>query len=123
MIDKDLLDKLEKHKDEDVRKLVNQCNLLIKNPDFQGFKAIRKTIEDWNQEITGKKIKIIDGDEEQYRVFEKAYKYITTIDKVYSQLDFMKKRLSSEEAALASQQDTSDVDTIRTKLIKESESL
>lgn len=119
MISKELLDKLSKHKDPEVRELAEEHQKLTSSPVIDGYRALRVQIDFWNHELIKSPVSISSGTEEDQRVFDKAHKYATSIDALYLKLDTMRNRINPDALKGAEQQATSDVDTIREKFKSE----
>ncbi len=121
MIQAELLIKLRKHKDADVRELISEYEKLTESPYYTGYVALLIQIETWNEEIKSTPVKISDRTEEDQRAFEKSHKYFTTIDLLYNKLEYIRGKMTPESLVMAKAEATSTIDEVRNKVKDEME--
>lgn len=119
MIDEKKLEKLSKHKDEDVRELVGWALSIIKNPYYDGYLADLTQIMFIDKEIQNHPISIKATSEEDTRLFDKVLKYMTERPKLQSSLESTRQKLLPKEAEQAQQEATSTIDEVRRVIVNE----
>lgn len=119
MIDENLLEKLSKHKDVDVKELVNWALLIIKSPYYDGYLADLTQTMFIDREMQVSPISIKSTSEEDTRLFDKVLKYMTERPKIYASLESTRQKLLPQQANQAHQDATSTIDEVRAEITKE----
>lgn len=103
---------------EERDKLREELDRIKSSSFFEPYIALKKQLEHWAKEIRSNPIDLVSGknDDADFRAFDKADKYFTKIKEYYSQLDYLKSRLTPEEVK---QEGTSAVDNIREVIASE----
>lgn len=96
MIDEKKLEKLSKHKDEDVRELVEDYKNYTESPLEEAYLSILKQINHWLKEIDKSPISIKNTDDSDNKAFEKAHKLMTTLDSLFDKLEYLRSKMSPE---------------------------
>lgn len=96
MIDEKLLEKLSKHKDAEVRELVESYIFYTESPFEDSYTATYKTIQSFNSKLQESKIDILSIEDKPK--FEMAHKYLTELDGYLSTLEKIRSRMSPEHA-------------------------
>lgn len=94
MIDDKLLEKLSKHKDSDVRELVESYLFYVESPFEDSYLATYNTITSFNQKLREAKIDILNIDDKPK--FEMAHKYLVELDGYLATLEKIRSRMSPE---------------------------
>lgn len=96
MIDEALLEKLAKHKDPDVRELVDAYKKLTQNPTVELYKSLYETVNFFGDHIKNKTLDL------EANVFQmSAFTFLKDCDKIFNSME--KGRLSFQK------EDNSDV--------------
>lgn len=96
MIDEKLLEKLSKHKEPEVRELVESYIFYAESPFEDSYTATYKTIQSFNVKLKESKIDILNIEDKPK--FEMAHKYLTELDGYLNTLEKIRARMSPEYA-------------------------
>lgn len=90
-----------KEKDE-IQELKERLKKYEESPLKEGYLAILKQINTWNQDLTneptGLKYDPENGDADM-KAFDKAHKFITSIDTLYDKLEYLRGKMNPEHKA------------------------
>ncbi len=85
----------EKSAIEYVDYLENELKKYTNSPYSQGYSPVKRTIDDWNEEIKQGGIKILSDDDNAK--FARAHKYFTEIKPYYDILEYFRSKMSESE--------------------------
>jgi hypothetical protein len=84
---------------EEIEELKNRLKIYEESPLEQGYKAILKQINTWNTDLTNEptslKYSPENGDADM-KAFDKAHKFITSIDTLYDKLEYLRSKMNPE---------------------------
>ncbi len=91
---------------EEIEELKNRLKIYEESPLEQGYKAILKQINTWNTDLTNEptslKYSPENGDADM-KAFDKAHKFITSIDTLYDKLEYLRSKMNPELQAKVDQ--------------------
>lgn len=82
----------EKIKDLEVRLAYYE-----ESPFAEGYNAVRKQLDNWSNEISEDPVNLRVNSDDDNKAFEKAHKFISTIDVLYDKLEYLRLRLTPEQ--------------------------
>lgn len=84
-----------------VKELEEELRMYKESPYVAGYLSILKQINTWNKDLsdepTSLKFDPANGDADQ-KAFEKAHKFILTVDTMYEQLDKLRSKMNPKQA-------------------------
>jgi hypothetical protein len=86
---------------KEIEELKSELKIYKDSPHENSYLACFKTIENFNDQLSAKKIDIFNVDETP--IFEMAHKYLTELDGYLATLDKIRMRMNPEEAKAADQ--------------------
>jgi len=119
MIDEALLEKLTKHKDENVRELAGWALKIIKTPYYDGYLADLTQMLFIDKEIQDSPISIKSASEEDTRLFDKVLKYMVDRPKIQASLESTRQKLLPKQVEQAQAEATSTIDEVRMAIADE----
>lgn len=94
------MNKQEKDLQDENEKLKQELKLYKESPYEEGYLSILKQINVWNNDLknepTSLKYDPKTGDADQ-KAFEKAHKFITSVDTLYDKLDYLRGKMNPEQ--------------------------
>lgn len=87
---------------ENIEEIKNRLKIYEESPLKEGYLAILKQINTWNQDLTnsptGLKYDPKNGDADM-KAFDKAHKFITSVDTLYDKLEYLRGKMNPEHKA------------------------
>ena len=85
---------------ENIEEIKNRLKIYEESPLKEGYLAILKQINTWNQDLTneptGLKYDPKNGDADM-KAFDKAHKFITSVDTLYDKLEYLRGKMNPEQ--------------------------
>lgn len=95
MIDEDLLKKLAKNKDPDVRELLDQIARLFESPYYAPFVSLLTQKSSWNKQYQSKAMNLFDSEDKP--VFEVAHKFFLEMKPYLELEEYLRQKLTPEQ--------------------------
>jgi len=89
---------------------------IVNSPFYDGYLAVKITIDNLNLELQDGAAKIITDDEDNDKQFERSHKYITEMKPYYEQLQYFRSQLLPEQVVEANAAAGSVQDQARERL-------
>jgi hypothetical protein len=95
MIDEELLKRLSKSKDPDVKALVDQVGKMLESPYYDPFISLLVQKTDWNRQYREKGMNLFDSDDKP--VFEVAHKFFLEMKPYLELEEYLRQKLTPEQ--------------------------
>lgn len=85
---------------ENIEEIKNRLKIYEESPLKEGYLAILKQINTWNQDLTNEPTGLTynpDSGDADMKAFDKAHKFITSIDTLYDKLEYLRGKMNPEQ--------------------------
>ena len=85
---------------ENIEEIKNRLKIYEESPLKEGYLAILKQINTWNQDLTNEPTGLTynpDSGDADMKAFDKAHKFITSIDTLYDKLEYLRCKMNPEQ--------------------------
>jgi hypothetical protein len=85
---------------ENIEELKKKLEVYEDSPLKEGYLAILKQINTWNQDLTNEPTSLKydpDSGDADMKAFDKAHKFITSIDTLYDKLEYLRGKMNPEQ--------------------------
>jgi hypothetical protein len=115
-MDKETINKLLKHKDQDVCKLAEEYNTIMASHYYNSYKTLAGQLADWNDQLSLTKVTVEGRDvtlgkidlfaDKDEKSFERAFKYFSEIASLNETLEKLKVKMSPEDSSRLTKETT-----------------
>ena len=87
---------------EDIEELKKRLAIYEESPLKQGYLAILKQIDTWNMDLSNEPTSLKydpDSGDADMKAFDKAHKFITSIDTLYDKLEYLRGKMNPAQKA------------------------
>jgi hypothetical protein len=84
---------------EDIEEIKSRLKIYEESPLEKGYLAILKQIDTWNMDLSNEPTSLKynpDNGDADMKAFDKAHKFITSIDTLYDKLEYLRSKMNPE---------------------------